>query len=65
MTTGGSTNPADYPAAAGHPGKVAEVFAAAAGYGRATASTSRSQIAGGVVLAAAVVALFAARPREA
>ncbi len=62
VTTGGSTNPADYPAARGHAGIVAKVLAAAegsAGHGVHLAL----EIAGGIVLAAALVALFAARHR--
>src|SRR5579884_661370 len=62
VTTGGSTNPADYPAARGHAGIVAKVLAAAegsAGHGVHLAL----EIAGGIVIAAALVALFAARHR--
>ena len=62
VTTGGSTNPADYQIAKGHGRIVAEVLLAAegsAGHGVHLAL----EIAGGIVLAAAVVALFAARHR--
>jgi len=62
VTTGGSTNPSDYPIAKGNGKIVAKVFVAAensAGHGVHLAL----EIAGGIVLAAAVVALFAARHR--
>jgi EmrB/QacA subfamily drug resistance transporter len=62
VTTGGSTNPADYPIAKGNAGKVAKVLLAAensAGHGVHLAL----RIAGAIVLAAAVVAAFAARHR--
>jgi EmrB/QacA subfamily drug resistance transporter len=62
VTTGGSTNPADYPIAKGNLKIVAKVLLAAegaAGHGVHLAL----EIAGGIVLAAAVVAAFAARHR--
>jgi predicted MFS family arabinose efflux permease len=62
VTTGGSTNPADYPIAKGNGRIIAKVFVAAensAGRGVHLAL----EIAGGIVLAAAVVAGFAARHR--
>ena len=62
VTTGGSTNPSDYPIAKGNGRVVAKVLVAAedsAGHGVHLAL----QIAGGIVLAAAVVAAFAARHR--
>jgi MFS family permease len=62
VTTGGSTNPADYGIAKGHGKIVATVLLAAegsAGHGVHLAL----EIAGGIVLAAAVVAAFAARHR--
>ena len=62
VTTGGSTNPADYPIAKGNGKVVAKVLLAAedsAGHG----IHLTLEIAGGIVLAAAVVALFAARHR--
>ena len=62
VTTGGSTNAADYPIAKGHVTQVQEVFdaaAAAAGNGIHLSL----QIGAGVVLSAAVIALFAARRR--
>jgi EmrB/QacA subfamily drug resistance transporter len=64
VTTGGSTNPADYPVAKGNATIVARVLLAAegsAGHGVHLAL----RIAGGIVLAAAVVALFALRHRVA
>jgi EmrB/QacA subfamily drug resistance transporter len=64
VTTGGSTNPADYPIAKGNAGTVAKVLLAAensAGHGVHLAL----RIAGAIVLAAAVVAAFAARHRVA
>jgi EmrB/QacA subfamily drug resistance transporter len=64
VTTGGSTNPSDYGIAKGHLGIVAKVLLAAegsAGHGVHLAL----RIAGGIVLAAAVVAAFAARHRVA
>jgi EmrB/QacA subfamily drug resistance transporter len=62
VTGGGSTNPSDYSAAAGHTKEVAQVFNAAAIYAGRGIHLSL-EIGGGVVLAAAVVALFAARHR--
>ena len=62
VTTGGSTNPSDYPIAKGNGRTVAKVLVAAedsAGHGVHLAL----QIAAGIVLAAAVVAAFAARHR--
>jgi EmrB/QacA subfamily drug resistance transporter len=62
VTTGGSTNPSDYPIAKGKGKIVAKVLLAAedsAGHGVHLAL----QIAAGIVLLAAVVALFAARHR--
>jgi EmrB/QacA subfamily drug resistance transporter len=62
VTTGGSTNPSDYPIAKGNAQTVARVLLAAegsAGHGVHLAL----QIAAGIVLAAAVVAAFAARHR--
>jgi hypothetical protein len=62
VTTGGSTNPSDYPIAQGNGKVVAKVLLAAedsAGHGVHLAL----QIAAGIVLAAAVVAGFAARHR--
>jgi predicted MFS family arabinose efflux permease len=62
VTTGGSTNPSDYPIAKGNAQTVAKVLLAAedsAGHGVHLAL----QIAAGIVLAAAVVAAFAARHR--
>jgi EmrB/QacA subfamily drug resistance transporter len=62
VTTGGSTNPSDYPIAKGNLKTVARVLLAAegsAGHGVHLAL----RIAGGIVLAAAVVALFAVRRR--
>ena len=62
VTTGGSTNPSDYPVAKGNGKIVARVLLAAegsAGHGVHLAL----EIAGGIVLAAAVVAAFAARHR--
>ena len=64
VTTGGSTNPSDYPIAKGNGKVVAKVLLAAedaAGHGVHLAL----QIAAGIVLAAAVVAAFAARHRVA
>jgi len=64
VTTGGSTNPSDYPVAKGNLKIVAKVLLAAegsAGHGVHLAL----RIAGAIVLAAAVVALFAARHRTA
>jgi EmrB/QacA subfamily drug resistance transporter len=64
VTTGGSTNPSDYGIAKGHLTLVARVLLAAedaAGHGVHLAL----RIAGGIVLAAAVVAAFAARHRVA
>jgi EmrB/QacA subfamily drug resistance transporter len=62
VTTGGSTNPSDYPIAKGNEKVVVKVLLAA------EASAGRGvhlalQIAGGIVLAAAVVAAVAARHR--
>jgi hypothetical protein len=60
VTTGGSTNPADYPIAKGNGKIVVKVLLAAegsAGHGVHLAL----EIAGGIVLAAAVVAAFATR----
>jgi EmrB/QacA subfamily drug resistance transporter len=62
VTTGGSTNPSDYPLAKGNLKIVAKVLVAAegsAGHGVHLAL----RIAGAIVLAAAVVAAFAARHR--
>jgi EmrB/QacA subfamily drug resistance transporter len=62
VTTGGSTNPSDYGIAKGHEKIVVKVLLAAegsAGHGVHLAL----EIAGGIVLAAAVVAAFAARHR--
>jgi EmrB/QacA subfamily drug resistance transporter len=62
VTTGGSTNPSDYPIAKGNAQTVARVLLAAedsAGHGVHLAL----QISAGIVLAAAVVAAFAARHR--
>ena len=62
VTTGGSTNPSDYPIAKGNGQIVARVLVAAedsAGHGVHLAL----QIAAGIVFAAAVVAAFAARHR--
>ena len=62
VTTGGSTNPSDYPLAKGNLKVVAKVLVAAegsAGHGVHLAL----RIAGAIVLAAAVVAAFAARHR--
>jgi EmrB/QacA subfamily drug resistance transporter len=62
VTTGGSTNPSDYPIAKGNAQTVARVLLAAegsAGHGVHLAL----QIAAGIVLAAAGVAAFAARHR--
>jgi EmrB/QacA subfamily drug resistance transporter len=62
VTTGGSTNPSDYPIAKGNLKVVAKVLLAAegsAGHGVHLAL----RIAGAIVLAAAVVAAFAARHR--
>ena len=62
VTTGGSTNPSDYPIAKGNGRVVLRVLAAAedsAGHGVHLAL----EIAGAIVLAAAVVAAFAARHR--
>ena len=64
VTTGGSTNPSDYGIAKGHLKIVATVLAAAegaAGHGVHLAL----ELAGAIVLAAAVVAAFAARHRVA
>jgi EmrB/QacA subfamily drug resistance transporter len=62
VTTGGSTNPSDYPIAKGNAKIVAKVLVAAEdSAGRGIHVTL--QIAGGIVLAAAVVAGFAARHR--
>jgi EmrB/QacA subfamily drug resistance transporter len=64
VTTGGSTNPADYPIAKGNERTVAKVLLAAensAAHGVHLAL----EIAGAIVLLAAVVALFAARHRTA
>jgi len=64
VTTGGSTNPSDYGIAKGHLGIVAKVLLAAedsAGHGVHLAL----RISGAIVLAAAVVAAFAARHRVA
>ncbi len=60
VTTGGSTNAADYPIAKGHTAQVQQVFDAAAGSAGRGIHLSL-QIGAGVVLAASVVALFAAR----
>ena len=62
FTTGGSTNPADYQQAAGHGKDVALVFAAAADYAGRGIHLAL-EIGGGMVLSAAVVAVFAARHR--
>jgi predicted MFS family arabinose efflux permease len=62
VTTGGSTNPADYPIAKGNAKVVAKVLLAAedsAGHGVHLSL----RIAGAIVLAAAVVAAFATRHR--
>jgi len=59
VTTGGSTNAADYPIAKGHVKQVQEVFDAAAGSAGNGIHLSL-QIGAGVVLSAAVVAVFAA-----
>jgi hypothetical protein len=62
VTTGGSTNPSDYPIAKGNGRTVAKVLVAAedsAGHGVHLAL----QIAAGIVLAAGVVAAVAARHR--
>jgi len=62
VTTGGSTNPSDYPIAQGNLRTVAKVLVAAedsAGHGVHLAL----EIAAAIVLAAGVVALFAARHR--
>jgi len=62
VTTGGSTNPADYPIAKGNGNIVARVLLAAedsAGHGVHLSL----RIAGAIVLAAAVAAAFAARHR--
>jgi EmrB/QacA subfamily drug resistance transporter len=62
VTTGGSTNPSDYPIAKGNAKVVARVLLAAEdSAGRGIHLTL--EIAGGIVLAAACVALFAARHR--
>jgi len=60
VTTGGSTNAADYPIAKGHLQEVQQVFNAAAG-AAANGIHLSLQIGAGIVLAAAVVALFAVR----
>jgi EmrB/QacA subfamily drug resistance transporter len=59
VTTGGSTNAADYPIAKGHQKQVQEVFDAAAGSAGNGIHLSL-QIGAGVVLFAAVIAFFAA-----
>ena len=60
VTTGGSTNPKDYPIAAGHAGTIKEVFnAAASSAGRGIHLSL--EIGAAVVLLAAVIALFASR----
>ena len=62
VTTGGSTNPADYPIAQGNGKIVARVLLAAEGSaGHGIHLTL--EIAGGIVLAAAVVAAVATRHR--
>jgi MFS family permease len=62
VTTGGSTDPSDYPIAKGNAKVVARVLLAAEDFaGRGIHLTL--EIAGGIVLAAAGVALFAARHR--
>jgi len=62
VTTGGSTNAADYPIAKGHTKEVQQVFDAAAGAAGNGIHLSL-QIGAAIVLFAAVVALFAARRR--
>jgi len=62
VTTGGSTNAADYPIAKGHAKQVQQVFNAAAGAAGHGIHLSL-QIGAAIVLAAAVIALFAARHR--
>jgi EmrB/QacA subfamily drug resistance transporter len=62
VTTGGSTNPADYPIAKGNGNIVARVLLAAEGAAGHGVHLSL-RIAGAIVLAAAVVAAFAARHR--
>ncbi|HJU36484.1 MAG TPA: MFS transporter [Gaiellaceae bacterium] len=62
VTTGGSTNPADYPIAKGNGNIVARVLLAAEGSAGHGVHLSL-RIAGAIVLAAAVVAAFAARHR--
>jgi MFS family permease len=62
VTTGGSTNPADYPVAKGNLKTVAKVLLAAEGSAGHGVHLSL-RIAGAIVLAAAVVAAFAARHR--
>ena len=62
VTTGGSTNPADYPIAKGNGNIVAKVLLAAEGAAGHGVHLSL-RIAGAIVLAAAVVAAFAARHR--
>jgi hypothetical protein len=62
VTTGGSTNPSDYGIAKGHGKIVATVLLAAEG-SAARGVHLALQIAGGIVLAAGVVAAFAARHR--
>jgi len=60
VTTGGSTNPSDYPIAKGNAKTVARVLAAAED-SAARGIHLTLEIAGAIVLLAAVVALFAAR----
>lgn len=62
VTTGGSTNPSDYPIAKGNAKVVTRVLQAAED-SAARGIHLTLEIAGGIVLAAAVVALFAARHR--
>ena len=62
VTTGGSTNPADYPIAKGNGNIVARVLLAAEGSAGHGVHLSL-RIAGAIVLAAAVVAAFAVRHR--
>jgi EmrB/QacA subfamily drug resistance transporter len=62
VTTGGSTNPSDYPIAKGNAKTVAKVLQAAED-SAARGIHVTLEIAGAIVLAAAVVALFAARHR--
>jgi EmrB/QacA subfamily drug resistance transporter len=64
VTTGGSTNPSDYPIAKGNAKTVAKVLAAAED-SAARGVHLALEIAGAIVLVAALVALFAARHRTA